>query len=95
LQPSRQPLNKAIGAGDREARSLAAMRVYSIRYYHLDGYLTHRATHHAADLAEVLTWVCGTLEHDHAVLEILDDETPVWRGTPKQARAFLETRDAA
>ena len=61
------------------------MHSYTFRYYHLDGYLTHRAARQCADLHDALQYALQTAQHDHAVLEILEGETPLWRGTPRQA----------
>ena len=71
------------------------MHSYTFRYYHLDGYLMHRVTRACADLTYALRWAEETFTEEHAILEILDGETLVWRGTPIEAREYLDERNAA
>jgi hypothetical protein len=71
------------------------MHGYDFRYYHLDGYLMHRVSRACADLADALAWAEETFTEEHAMLEILEDDTSVWRGTPAQARDDLDARHAA
>lgn len=70
------------------------MHSFTFRYYHPDGYLVHRVTRACADLAYALHWSEETFT-DCAIVEILEGEEPVWRGTPAEARAYLDARDAA
>jgi hypothetical protein len=94
LQLSRQRPNN--GRGWRPAGTGALrMHSYVFRFYHLDGYLTHRVTRQSTDITDALQWALETIEPDQAVLEILEGETLVWRGTPARARALLETKHAA
>jgi hypothetical protein len=71
------------------------MHSYSFRFYHLDGYLMHRVTRACADLTDALAWAEETFTEEHAVLEILEDDTLVWRATTREAREYLDTRHAA
>ena len=67
------------------------MHTYTFRFYHRQGYLTHRVMRQCADLADALQWSCETMQHDHAMLEILDGETLLWRGTHTQACASTQS----
>ena len=71
------------------------MHSYTFRYIHHDGYLMHRVARASADLSDALAWAEETFTEEHAVLEILDGEDIVWRGTPTEAREYLDARRAA
>jgi hypothetical protein len=68
---------------------------YTFRYYHLDGYLMHRVSRASTGLADALAWAEETFTEEHATLEILEGDALVWRGTPAQAREYLQAKHAA
>ncbi len=65
------------------------MHPYTFRYFHRDGFLTHRVQRQCASLRDALQWSGMSMSEDFAILEILDGETLVWRGTEDEARASI------